>query len=561
MLKPYENPLLVVLLATKYESIVLDVIRLATSLVNQIYLKSEGDIQEIQILVAHMDRVSTPAQMTNVIPNHMLSEGAAGFSFFWTSQDKLVIEDAQEDTHFSSQEDSGTLSIRLYETIPQQQLQDASTYSEFNIQLANTTFSTGRPNTIWTNDVTFELLAANVKPVTRRCASSLPRYIEHQNVRLDIEGMQGRFELQTYSKEARTELTSWRRVAEVSGNIVKRLEGGDTLLPASRELELAIAQVPPSEHGHFEVWAEIASKEANLESKSELPNNTRLIKVVGGGGGWGEKQGLIALDPNSVPHRDISDTFDLEDMFPKSCEVGDELRFIMVSTRQMDLGKSGANNAEASRKPRKKLPGYTTFGFGTIGNNGMASLEDDGDNSLSKSQILKGHFGAMSRHIFYEHRSTTKITGMAGGDVETLTHGTDLPPYTHYSTGNAPVARTKSPSHVRDTHVADAAVRKILETTVSDIKIKQKTNKPKTRRPGSKEAPAKAFFHHPIPKLPAFYRPNLPNTIERRPSPSSQQDRQKRVWMPLARLVRANQKFNAPSSMKQVSKPQEEQGD
>lgn len=469
MLKPYEQPLLVVLVATRNEDIVKSITGLAARIVSGVYPKSNENIKDVQLLVVYVDRVSIPTQAANLLPSYMLSEGETGYSFFWTSQDKLIIEDVQDgENDSSSHEDSGSFSIRLFEPVLQQSQND-SAYSQFRISLANTTFSTGRPYTMWTKTIKPPLLQDETKePDTTIRKEGVLNYLENRNVRLDIDGIHGHFELQTYSKEARTALTPWRTVTEVSGNIIKRLKDDNSRpIPASMELESVISEVPASEHGQFEIWIEHASKQDNLDFEPQSKNKTRMIKVVGGGGGWGEKQGLIALDPKSVPDRNIWDTFDLKNMFPNSCEVGDEIRFIKVSARRPNFCDLFMNGVAISRICCMESHGFTNFGFGTTGDNGVELPKSIQKNASFWQPIIYGHFGSMSRSLFYEQHSVTDSKGMAA-DIQKSTHGTDLPPYTHYSTAANSVT-SDEPPYTQGMNTQDKFNSKTADQIDSDI--------------------------------------------------------------------------------------------
>ena len=113
-------------------------------------------------------------------------------------------------------------------------------------------------------------------------------------------------------------ITPARTITAAIGNIVRKIDGGDAsaeAAPASEELERAIStaiqqgQIPAQQAG---VWALIRpQKYAALDWAAKLQGNVydtvqygvlsggRLHKVLSGGGGWGEKHGLLALDPDS----------------------------------------------------------------------------------------------------------------------------------------------------------------------------------------------------------------------------------------------------------------------
>ncbi|KAL9612952.1 MAG: hypothetical protein Q9167_002481 [Letrouitia subvulpina] len=105
-------------------------------------------------------------------------------------------------------------------------------------------------------------------------------------------------------------LTPQRTVAAAMGNIVRRLDlstNGNDTSPASKELEDALNEYLhscTSREDYRGVWALVTPKEKRQGLVTDDFNilfrkGSRLHKVLSGGGGWGMKQGLLALDPDS----------------------------------------------------------------------------------------------------------------------------------------------------------------------------------------------------------------------------------------------------------------------
>ena len=115
------------------------------------------------------------------------------------------------------------------------------------------------------------------------------------------------------------QITPARAVTAAMGNIIRKIRVGGSSeenTPASKELEKAISSgirrgtVPAQPAG---VWALVKPREHTARNESEsiepkidfdllenaIFSGCRLHKVLSGGGGWGEKQGLLALDPDS----------------------------------------------------------------------------------------------------------------------------------------------------------------------------------------------------------------------------------------------------------------------
>ena len=107
-------------------------------------------------------------------------------------------------------------------------------------------------------------------------------------------------------------LTKPRRVCSGMGNVISSLENADTderEMPASTELERAVSDfLGQRSTNSTEVFAFIEPKTANGMTPSDQSSNNLkwsealrhgvLRKVTGGGGGWGNKRGLLSFDPS-----------------------------------------------------------------------------------------------------------------------------------------------------------------------------------------------------------------------------------------------------------------------
>ena len=108
-------------------------------------------------------------------------------------------------------------------------------------------------------------------------------------------------------------MTSPRRVAASFGNVISKLQSNDVAdaqssVPASTDLENWVSQrmrMGKLADQQVEFWALVTPREKWIESsylaspdlQRSLNTGSRLHKVLGGGGGWGVKKGLLALDP------------------------------------------------------------------------------------------------------------------------------------------------------------------------------------------------------------------------------------------------------------------------
>lgn len=184
------------------------------------------------------------------------------------------------------------------------------------LPVANTVFQNGRTSTLFAQKWVVSFRAE----FTSEHMSSEKTWLPHQTVHMDtIFADEGRrLQLDTLLHSRLLPITPARTVTAAVGNIVRKISGGDASaesLPASEELERAISTA--IEQGqvlaqHPGVWALVrpqryaaldrpAQFQSNIRDMTEYAvlSGARLHKVLSGGGGWGEKHGLLALDPDS----------------------------------------------------------------------------------------------------------------------------------------------------------------------------------------------------------------------------------------------------------------------
>ena len=108
-------------------------------------------------------------------------------------------------------------------------------------------------------------------------------------------------------------ITYPRTIAASGGNVIKafQISNGSNhglYVPASTELEESVSLWNESRNLQGQramVWALLTPRECYLDHRqlqsmslrSALSSGSHLLKVISGGGGWGAKKGLLALDP------------------------------------------------------------------------------------------------------------------------------------------------------------------------------------------------------------------------------------------------------------------------
>ena len=184
------------------------------------------------------------------------------------------------------------------------------------LPVANTLFQNGRTSTLFAQKWVVSFRTES----TSEHISGEKTWLPHQTIHMDTvfadEGK--RLQLDTLLHSRLLPITPARTITAVVGNILCKISRADASAegaPASEELERAIStaieQGQISAH-HPGVWALVrpqryAALDRLAESQSNIRDMTgyavltgaRLRKVLSGGGGWGEKQGLLALDPDS----------------------------------------------------------------------------------------------------------------------------------------------------------------------------------------------------------------------------------------------------------------------
>lgn len=234
-----------------------------------------------------------------------------------------------------------------------------------------------------------------------------------------------------------TPITTGRIVTAAVGNIIRRLGTGrpnadhvdgqtgsakEEEVPASTELETAIkkgiqeGRISPQPAG---VWALVKPRNHALALRTTwwgtgpdklqraIMSGCRLHKVLSGGGGWGEKQGLLALDPDSdyTPrHQGFQSPFEngqsveeeKKQALGEVVKPGDKVMFYVCKPPESS-DPSGATQRKESSINSASLP---TMAFGSLPSTmdampASASVETN-DSTKPSCFLVKNHFGMLS---------------------------------------------------------------------------------------------------------------------------------------------------------------------
>ncbi|KAI1481978.1 hypothetical protein F4774DRAFT_417336 [Daldinia eschscholtzii] len=251
-------------------------------------------------------------------------------------------------------------------------------------------------------------------------------------------------------------LTPPRKIVAGLGNIVRQVEVNGTTTPASKELEAIIPKVFDTRAerdtsyspGPIGVWCWVIPPEVvekrdllNIQifgsgsSQSEaelslevmnvfselLSSGCRLHKILSGGGGWGLKQGLLSLDPettHSLPNQDDVEMFirafqERNNSSPSEGLVtpGSYLMFcIEPHWTKNEIGLS-----------QNISP---TTAIGVVQN---SDQEPDSAGLSDKVDVIDGHFGVVSKSGIFLKATNVPHVSQATGQSQPFTTKVDLP--------------------------------------------------------------------------------------------------------------------------------------
>ncbi|KAB8339022.1 hypothetical protein FH972_021961 [Carpinus fangiana] len=328
-----------------------------------------GSSKEILVLAAVVDRIATPGETAQDL-------GSEGIAICASNHVKLV--DPEFDVAETAPE-LHTRALKLDEQPPTLSIQLLSNTTPENgtlevmLPIAQTLFHTNQPSVVALSRWTFS--QANPK-------KAVHGFKKNSNYGVKIPLASSSPSVVTSLPLA--QLTGPREIKSVMGNVVRELEEtsrtvdpekfgeiigqeGGSSTSASKELEEAVAALitmPDRFRNPVGVWALIIPQELttskayggltrstdmaleDIRAAKGAQNNSCLHElifsgatlrhVLSGGGGWGNKAGLLSLDPHSdYVQRSADDLFDLDGSDPMSflrgtASPGDRIVFYAV---------------------------------------------------------------------------------------------------------------------------------------------------------------------------------------------------------------------------------------
>jgi len=156
----------------------------------------------------------------------------------------------------------------------------------------------------------------------------------------------------------------------------------------------AVVNPTPGKSAVIRDWkiGNLDSADSRVNLVQAIRNGGRTFRLLSGGGGWGNKAGLLSLDPDTEPFL----TSEEEDILPMEFDyyasVGSEVQFFCSDLwpRETQLQKSGSDGN----------PHRLVFGV-----SGDASKIGSDEVAAEDIIITPNHFGAISNSAIYMYAS------------------------------------------------------------------------------------------------------------------------------------------------------------
>ena len=224
------------------------------------------------------------------------------------------------------------------------------------------------------------------------------------------------------------QITPPQVVSAALGNIVRKITKGENLdeeIPASKQLEKAVGRLLRDDsypNQQKSIWALVTPRECRTDRpavitqrlQDKIERGSRLHRVLSGGGGWGAKEGLLALDPaiqyandQDETQQGFGDGEDMDAERPQSLrnivKPGDVITFYVQGKSQERGPKT---KIKTKRQLRKGFANswniniFPSIHIGTIPSitETISCSNDAADEVLEPSKFIfiRRHFGMLS---------------------------------------------------------------------------------------------------------------------------------------------------------------------
>ena len=437
------NPLVVVLVTPAHLTLIEDGNVFIPNLLDQeIGPYPQG--QEVDVLAAVVDRISHADAVTdeanviiratssNVFPKPTRRDGSEGISVAFLDSNSAVPSlwserQGRGERETMTIQQRCTLTFMLPSSIlanrgiqmsePQQ-----STARMLQLPVTSTVFLNGRTATLFAQRWSLQPKHSPGVQWTLNRATWLPQQA------LKMSGLVAKEVFVDHSLHSDLiAITPTRVITAAIGNIIRKVSAGGSPqvdVPASEELERAIndgmnegsppdqpagvwALVCPQEHTALEGSVAVRMGSGPDQLQHAILSGCRLHKVLGGGGGWGEKQGLLALDPDS-DYSPAQQAFQSISDMSQDAEV-QKLQALGQAVKPGDMvtfyvrGPSLAQADTMDPSPSSAVSNYSvplSLTFGALPST-MDVMPDplqdvDGLSQVSDCVFLEGRFGMFS---------------------------------------------------------------------------------------------------------------------------------------------------------------------
>ena len=367
--------------------------------------------QEIDVLAAVVDRISFPLESVlkdTGIGREEAPHGSDGISVLiadsqQTAPDLWLPKRSDKCERNPEDGEHSFLSLRFSskDTLDvSQNIKKPETVYALDLPLAKTIFHNGKTSTMVAQRWSFN---SDTEPRSDLICRK-HTLLQQQNLFISHAGRDSE---QSINIPLFYKLTAPRLISESMGNIIRRLRvsyDSSGTMPASEELEKSLAAWTPGQVNAHEIWARLTPRERRPglpqipDNPSEVERGSCLYKVLSGGGGWGNKQGLISLDP-SLRSRgsSVQSTFGKkEDIDSESYDALGEIARPGDSIQFYAFEQTSSPLPIKLPKAMKMLAPHTI----TIGN--MVSQQDETPSTTTTEVsdpgrlTVYGHFGALS---------------------------------------------------------------------------------------------------------------------------------------------------------------------
>ncbi|KAL9129009.1 MAG: hypothetical protein Q9217_002443 [Psora testacea] len=376
--------------------------------------------QEIHALVAIIDRVPIPTSSDlhsedlvdyHTITAHQNHNGYQGISV-GTFDSYIAAPDLWSHRNVSSKWDNmdiqqpSTLSFSITGVNQVSRL--------LQVPIANTIFQNGMPATLFAQRWIMEGKAGDLICIEE---AHLRRQTIHMTRRPDIADNQLDFNLHTKLRP----ITPARTVTAAIGNVISKVEvDKDQERPASQELESTINDQIRNgklERDKVEVWALLRPQNNSspdpsssnlIDLQAAIASGARLLKVLSGGGGWGEKQGLLAVDPDSgydsrashIYTEDKDAAIERGGIFADIVKPGDTITFLVNDVAFAMRSIKAVESERQLPRTRKFALRKQLLDFGCLPSTMDAMpTPKNGENSSTRPSphmLIKKYFGILS---------------------------------------------------------------------------------------------------------------------------------------------------------------------